>query len=982
MKRLISLLLSAAICLTLCAFDAGGKNTVSAASDGEYPAFPGAEGGGMYTTGARAAANPEIFHVKNLDDSGTGSLRDAVSQSNRIIVFDVAGTIKLETPIYLKKGNLTILGQTSPGDGICISGAPTYVQASNIIVRYLRFRMGVYDYKNKKYDEDTFTDGKDQDHVIVDHCSMSWSNDECCSLYAIKDSTVQWCLLTEPLNKSIHDEGSGVEEHGYGGLWGGVNMTYHHNFISNANSRFPRVATSATTSSYKGQNDKLSLLDVRNNVFYNWRDNASYGGENMVRVNLVNNYYKEGPASSSIKRFYQFTPATKGSTKGWSTDLAIDGNFYDAKSPDSKVDKINADNTTESAFKFDSGVTTYNVEKYDENEPGTETNHTQYIHDYPINTQSAQDAYELVLDKVGASLKRDYVDELAISDARGRKASRGTNGIVNYDDWIKFEPITYDGKRAPDADNDGMSDAYEEEMGLNKNNASDALEMDSENKYYNIEAYANWLAAGNEIPETTPDPNATPTPKPTATPTPAPTNTPMPTAVPEYNISIDGNIENGSIEINGVSSRTITWEAAEHQSEINGAKTFNLNGVDKSGGTLDIYDPETTVETYEGSVIARADQGSNPNVSAKPFTGSEKPSGSVFMVCPASDGKLVMEYYVYGGSARTVHVYDNANDKDLETISRSAKGIYTFEGECKAGNMYYLWIDGSKLGLKSVRVTGGGIAAKVGETVSVKTVPNAGYKAGSVFTEPETEVAKLEENSYSFTMPNSDVTVGASFVSADTPTPTPTAIPTTAPTPTAAPTAAPTPTAVPTAVPTIAPSPTIEPLKPTDAPVPTESAAPSETPFPSEAPSPTLEPTPEPTSGPTDEPTTVTPTPEAEPTASPEASAAPTNAPEPVTTPEPSGTPGPHDYLYEINGYEFGVDGKINIDLTYNGGGTDRARLIIASYADEGIMTDIKMFDITGNDLSGVDYQNPGGGIKIFIWDPETLAPLSLMYSK
>ena len=123
---------------------------------GGLPAFPGAEGGGMYTTGARAVPIPEIYHVENLNDSGPGSLRDAVSIGNRIIVFDVAGTINLTKGLTLKAPNITILGQTSPGDGICVSGAPTTVSADNIIIRYMRFRMGVYDYENHKYDADSF----------------------------------------------------------------------------------------------------------------------------------------------------------------------------------------------------------------------------------------------------------------------------------------------------------------------------------------------------------------------------------------------------------------------------------------------------------------------------------------------------------------------------------------------------------------------------------------------------------------------------------------------------------------------------------------------------------------------------------------------------------------------------------------------------------------------------------------------------------
>lgn len=899
MKKFIAVFLCLAVCLSQTVFVGAqslNEPTEAIAADEKLAAFPGAEGGGMYTTGARAASTTTVYHVTNTDDSGTGSFRDAVSKENRIIVFDVGGEIKIKSPINLSKRNLTILGQTAPGDGICISGAPVKVSADNIIMRYLRFRMGVYSEVDKKYDDDALGGTSSTSNLIVDHCSMSWSTDECCSFYAIKDSTIQWCIMTEPLNRSIHDEGSGIEAHGYGGIWGGVNVSYHHNMVSSANSRFPRVGTSETVSSYKGGKDTESLLDIRNNVFYNWNGNSSYGGENGVRVNLVSNYYKEGPASSSINRFYEMYGGSKGGKSKWGTDIAVDGNYYDSKnSQSSTVRTINEDNTKGVSTR---DCKTYNIEKYDESIAGTSTNHTQYIRDYPIGTHSAEEAFNLVLEHAGDSLRRDSVDERAVNDARNRIGEMGNNGIIDLAHLKKMDKPVYKNGEIIDTDGDGMSDKYENEHGLDTN-SNDALGKTSEG-YFNIEAYANWLAEGNELeipPAPTLDPNQ---------PTPTPPPTPTPTPIPRHNITVDENMQNGSIEINGVSSRTVTWDAAEHESEIGGKKTYNLNGAEGSDGTLTIYDDATTVEEYDGVKIARADSGSNANTDGKPFTGNEEPSGSVFMASPGVDGTMRMDLFVYGSSnARTVHIYDNAANKDLYTKGITERGVYSYEFECKAGNKYYAWIDGSKLGLKSVTVTGGGGAsAKVGDTVNITTVPDSGYKAHGIYTKPETETRMLAENEFTFIMPDSDVVVGAEFKDESLP-----------------------------------------------------------------------QPTPDPTSAPTPEPTS-------EPTAEPIPGADPTASPEPATTAEPTETPAPHDYLYEINGYEFGADGRINIDLTYHGGGDDRARLIIASYADEGIMTDVKMFDITGADLSGVDYQNPGGSIKIFIWDPETLAPLSLTYSK
>ncbi len=911
MKKFIALFLCMALCLSPTVFAAESEET--AAAD-ELIAFPGAEGGGMYTTGARAASKPEIYRVNNFGDSGTGSFRDAVSKENRIIVFDEAGEIKLKSPINISKKNLTILGQTAPGDGICISGAPVKVSADNIIMRYLRFRMGVYSEVDKKYDDDALGGTSSTSNLIVDHCSMSWSTDECCSFYAIKDSTIQWCIMTEPLNRSIHDEGSGIEAHGYGGIWGGVNVSYHHNMVSSANNRFPRVGTSETVSSYKGGKDTESLLDIRNNVFYNWNGNNSYGGENGVRVNLVSNYYKEGPASSSVNRFYEMYGGSKGGKSKWGTDIAVDGNYYASKnSQSSTVRAINEDNTKGVDTR---DCKTYNIEKYDETIAGTTTNHTQYIREYPIGTHSAEEAFNLVLEHAGDSLKRDAVDERAVNDARNGTAEMGNNGIIDLAHLKKMPDITYSSGTVPnDTDGDGMADEYEKDHGLDINK-NDALGKTSEG-YFNIEAYANWLAEGNELeipPTPTLDPNQ---------PTPTPSPTPTPTPIPRHNITVDENMQNGSIEINGVSSRTITWNAAEHKSEIDGEKTLNLNGSEGSDGTITMYDPTTAAFEFGGRTSAKGEN----NPSAKPpFTDSNKPSGSVYMIKPAVDGEMKISFYVYGG--KELNIYDNAAKKYIvQRNQKPTEGYYEHTFECYAGREIYAWADGSKIGVESVTVTGGGGAsAKVGETVNITTVPSSGFKAHGIYTTPKTETRMLAENSFSFVMPDSDVVVGAEFKDESLPLPTP----------------------EPTAAPTDTPEPT---------------AAVTDTPGPTAAP-------------------TGTPEPSAKPTAAPQPTESPTVTEKPGETPAPTSEAKP-DHLYEIAGCEFGDDGKINIDLKYNGNGSDRAKLIIASYGKGGTLTDTKMYDITGSDISAVDYKKPeSGSIKIYIWNFETLSPMAEAYEK
>ncbi|MBQ6553925.1 MAG: pectate lyase, partial [Firmicutes bacterium] len=291
MKRFTSVILAAMIFLNVFTMPINAETA-------ETKAFPGAEGGGMYSLGARGAENIEVYHVTNLNDSGKGSFRDAVSKGGRIIVFDVAGNINLENILKITNvDNITILGQTAPGEGICVSGESTlFSNCNNVIVRYMRFRPG-----DTCFSQEDGLGVRKCTNFIVDHCSVSWSVDECLSAYENKDFTAQYCIISESLNRSLHAKG----EHGYGGIWGGINASFHHNLVSTHKSRMPRIGTSQTVHSYNDTPDYESLVDIRNNVFYNWRSGEmSYGGENGVRVNLVNNYYKS-TIEKKNKLFYQ-----------------------------------------------------------------------------------------------------------------------------------------------------------------------------------------------------------------------------------------------------------------------------------------------------------------------------------------------------------------------------------------------------------------------------------------------------------------------------------------------------------------------------------------------------------------------------------------------------------------------------------------------------------------------------------------------------
>ena len=325
------------------------------AQQSPIPAFPGAEGFGMYTTGGRGG---DVYHVTTLEDNGDnkaplpGSLRQAIRKKGpRTIVFDLSGTIHLKSELKIQNGDLTIAGQTAPGDGICVADYPFVIAADNVIIRFMRFRLGNVALKdNPKAHEGDGLGASDHDNIIVDHCSISWSIDECCSVYGGKNITVQWCIVSQSLRNSGHEKGA----HGYGGNWGGSGASYHHNLLAHHDSRCPRLGPRATT-----QEDER--VDIRNNVFYNWSGNGCYGGEGQ-NINIVNNYYKPGPATAKRgkkieQRIAQIGVRNSAYTKHdtdepnrWDVmwhrwgKLYVDGNIND-KYPD-----ITEDNWTEGIY--------------------------------------------------------------------------------------------------------------------------------------------------------------------------------------------------------------------------------------------------------------------------------------------------------------------------------------------------------------------------------------------------------------------------------------------------------------------------------------------------------------------------------------------------------------------------------------------------------------------------------------------------------
>lgn len=420
----------------------------------QTPAFPGAEGFGKYTSGGRSG---KIMVVTNLNDSGEGSLREAIEASGaRIIVFAVSGNIPLEKSLEITKGDITIAGHSAPGDGICIQNYPVHIKADNVIIRYMRFRMG----DKKRVEGDALGANSFNNNIIIDHCSMSWATDECASFYRNKNFTLQWCMITESLNASVHTKGN----HGYGGIWGGMGASFHHNLIASHQSRTPRFSGSSTT-----PNSKEELVDFSNNVIYNWGGNSAYGGE-KGRYNVVNNYYKPGPAT------------TQGRINSLLNPWAPFGNFF-------VQGNLLHNNTSISQDNWLGGVQCEDCDSIKKDTP------------YPVQTialQSAQDAYLSVLKHAGASHKRDLVDSRIVNEVRNGKSSNGKSGtgLIDSQTDVGSWPELKVYNKLQDADQDGMPDKWELKHGLKLNDPKDASIFSLDKNYTNIEVYLNSLLCG------------------------------------------------------------------------------------------------------------------------------------------------------------------------------------------------------------------------------------------------------------------------------------------------------------------------------------------------------------------------------------------------------------------------------------------------------------------------------------------------------
>ena len=484
------------------------------------PAFPGAEGHGRYTTGGRGG---KVIHVTNLNDDGNGSLRWALSQSGaKTIVFDVSGYIDLKSQLNVSS-NTTIAGQTAPGDGITLRYYTLYFgKCDNVIVRFIRSRRSQVKDVNDGADA---TWGRNRKNIILDHCSFSWSIDEVASFYDNLNFTMQWCNITEGLNAG-HNKGN----HSYGGIWGGKDASFHHNFIAHVQNRAPRF--NGARYDWDGYDKTLyensiqaERVDFRNCVMYNWGNgNGCYGGPGGGYVNMVNNYYKAGPGTSNKTRVTQVSvsDASNGGDNpfpGYASRYYINGNYVTAASSPENYDW--------QGVIYDSGLYTINGEKYiadpnhyyGENQTYEKnTNGVDCIRlklDEPIDagevtTHKAQTAFEKVLKYCGASFVRDACDVRYAEEAENGTTTfmgaivkcAGILDIINdpegtEDPTTASYPTLREEKRPADfdTDGDGIPDEWETANGLNPSDANDGNEytIDSEGIYTNIEVYLNSL---------------------------------------------------------------------------------------------------------------------------------------------------------------------------------------------------------------------------------------------------------------------------------------------------------------------------------------------------------------------------------------------------------------------------------------------------------------------------------------------------------
>lgn len=459
----------------------------------DIPAFPGAEGGGMYSFGGRGG---KVYVVSNLNDRGPGSFREALEAGGpRYVVFNVAGIIKLKERIRIRAPYITINGSTAPGDGVCIAGDTVEIDTHDVIIRHMRFRRG----ENWVGDRNDSLGGNPIGNIMIDHVSASWGLDENMSMYRHMyqppDGSKELKLPTVniTIQNSIFSEAHNTFHHSFGSTIGGYNSTFHHNLWASNNGRNPSVGM-------------IYDFTFVNNVIFNWRHRTTDGGDHRSFYNIINNYYKPGPVTPLNKSIsYRFLKPESRRAKPPVDDYGlayVSGNIVEGN-----------ENVTNN--NWDGGVQVESIgdsanilESIRANKP--------YPHAY-LNIEPAQKAYESVLENAGATLpKRDEVDLRIIESVRSGKVTAKAGptiqedlGGVGYSEELIEKLIhevslgiitdieqvggypEYRGEPYKDSDSDGMWDEWESKYGLDPNDPSDANKDLNNDGYENIEDFIN-----------------------------------------------------------------------------------------------------------------------------------------------------------------------------------------------------------------------------------------------------------------------------------------------------------------------------------------------------------------------------------------------------------------------------------------------------------------------------------------------------------
>jgi hypothetical protein len=437
----------------------GVASAVDAQNKERPLAFPGAEGFGRFAQGGRGG---DVYHVTNLDDDGPGSLRHGIKSAKgpRTIVFGLSGTIQLKSELRITQSNLTLAGQTAPGDGITLRDRTVSLRnCHDIIIRYIRLRLGDKNEKPGGYDTLTTDDTAD---VILDHVSLSWAIDGTHDLRRGKNVTVQWCILSEALNDSIHEKGPHAMCASYRDLTGP--LTLHHNLFTTCRDRHPTLGSAK-------EGDPLTIVDFRNNVIYNWSGTANFCDH---FVNAVSNYWRPGPETNPQRLPIAIKGGLPHAARGFMAANLFEGH-----------DDWTSDNYA--ALDFKRWLGPNSNYKY----AGTLADwkaEPPNLGDNVPTTQPAQAAYEQVLTRAGASLRRDVVDARVINDVRQHKGR-----LIDSQDQVGGWPTLKSLPALKDSDNDGMPDAWEIAHGLNPNDPADGPRDRNHDGSTNLEEYLNSL---------------------------------------------------------------------------------------------------------------------------------------------------------------------------------------------------------------------------------------------------------------------------------------------------------------------------------------------------------------------------------------------------------------------------------------------------------------------------------------------------------